>query len=141
MPDVAQGLLRLEVVTPNRLVLNEEVSEVVISGSEGYFGVLPGHLPFLTTLKAGYLTYWQGREVHHLAVSQGFAEVRGDVVSILADTAERAEEIDVDRAERARERAESRLKEWAVGDERIDNARAEAALHRSLARLQAARTR
>jgi F-type H+-transporting ATPase subunit epsilon len=141
MAEVAQGLLQLEVVTPNRQVLREAVSEIVAAGSEGYFGVLPGHLPFLTTLKPGYLTYWRGGTQHQLALSCGFAEVRNDHVSILADTAERAEEIDVDRAQRSRERAETRLKEWAAGNERIDNARAEAALRRSLARLEAARAR
>ncbi len=141
MAEVLQGLLQLEVVTPNRLVLREEVSEVVAPGSEGYFGVLPGHLPFLTTLKPGYLTYWQGGGPHYLALSCGFAEVRNDHVSILADTAERAEEIDAERAERSRERAESRLKEWAAGNENIDHARAEAALRRALARLDAAHTR
>ena len=139
MAEVAQGLLKLQIVTPQRIVVQEDVTEVVAPGSEGYFGVLPGHLPFLTTLKAGYLVYWQSRAAHRLAVSNGFAEVQGDMVSILADTAERAEEIDVARAERARGRAEERLREWSSGNERIDFARAEAALKRALARLDAAR--
>ncbi len=139
MAEVAQGVLKLQVVTPHRIVVDEDVSEVVAPGSEGYFGVLPGHLPFLTTLKAGYLVYWQSGAIHRLAVSNGFAEVRNDAVSILADTAERAEEINVSRAEQARDRAQERLREWASGNERIDFARAEAALKRALARLDAAR--
>jgi F-type H+-transporting ATPase subunit epsilon len=139
MADLGQATLRLNVVTPSRSVVSEEITELVAPGSEGYFGVLPGHLPFLTTLKMGELTYWRGREEHHLAISRGYAEVRGDTVSILADAAERAEEIDVERAERARERAEARLREWAAGKEEIDAVRAEAALYRALARLEVAR--
>ncbi len=139
MAEVAQGSLRLDVVTPSRLVVSEEIAELVAPGSEGYFGVLPGHLPFITTLKMGELTYWKGREEHHLAVSRGYAEVHSDSVHILADAAERAEEIDVQRAERSRERAEGRLREWAAGNEEIDAARAEAALYRALARLEVAR--
>ena len=139
MADVGQTTLKLDVVTPSRLVVSEEITELVAPGSEGYFGVLPGHLPFITTLKMGELTYWMGREEHHLAVSKGYAEVRGETVSILVDAAERAEEIDVERAERARERAEARLREWAAGKEEIDSVRAEAALYRALARLEVAR--
>ena len=139
MADVGQATLRLEVVTPSRLVVSEEITELVAPGSEGYFGVLPGHLPFLTTLKMGELTFWVGREEHHLAISKGYAEVRGDTVSILADSAERAEEIDVTRAERARQRAAERLREWAAGKEEVDATRAETALHRALARLEVAR--
>jgi len=139
MADVGQTTLKLDVVTPSRLVVSEEITELVAPGSEGYFGVLPGHLPFMTTLKIGELTYWMGREEHHLAVSKGYAEVRGETVSILVDAAERAEEIDVERAERARERAEARLREWAAGKEEIDSVRAEAALYRALARLEVAR--
>ena len=131
--------MKLDVVTPSRLVVSEEITELVAPGSEGYFGVLPGHLPFMTTLKIGELTYWMGREEHQLAVSKGYAEVRGETVSILVDAAERAEEIDVERAERARERAEARLREWAAGKEEIDSVRAEAALYRALARLEVAR--
>jgi F-type H+-transporting ATPase subunit epsilon len=139
MADESRAALRLEVVTPARLVVSEAITELVAPGSEGYFGVLPGHLPFITTLKMGDLTYWTGREEHHLAISKGYAEVRDDTVSILADSAERAEEIDVARAERARERAAERLREWAAGKEEIDSARAEAALYRALARLEVAR--
>ena len=81
--------LTLEVATPTRLVVTAEVDEVVIPGSQGYFGVLPGHAPLLATLGIGELTYRIGRDEHHLAVSGGFAEVRNDKVIILADTAER----------------------------------------------------
>ena len=137
MVDAGQATLQLDVVTPTRLVVSERVTEVVAPGSEGYFGVLPDHIPFITTLKAGTLTYWKRKEEHHLAVSRGYAEVRGDRLSILADTAEAAEEVDVARAERARQRAEQRLQEWASGAEAIDFARAEAALQRALARLEA----
>ena len=138
MANAGQPTLRLDVVTPTRLVVSERVTEVVAPGSEGYFGVLPDHAPFITTLKAGALTYWKGKEAHHLAVARGYAEVRGDRVSILADAAEVADEIDVSRAERARERAERRLEEWASGSEGIDFVRARAALQRALARLEAA---
>jgi F-type H+-transporting ATPase subunit epsilon len=136
MANAGQATLQLDVVTPTRLVVSERVTEVVAPGSEGYFGVLPDHIPFITTLKAGALTYWKGKEEHHLAIARGYAEVRGDRLSILADAAEVAEEIDVARAERARERAERRLAEWASGSEGIDFARAQAALQRALARLE-----
>jgi len=137
MADAGQATLQLDVVTPTRLVVSERVTEVVAPGTEGYFGVLPDHIPFITTLKAGTLTYWKGKQERHLAVSGGYAEVRGNRLSILADNAEVAEEVDVARAERARQRAERRLQEWASGAEAIDFARAEAALQRALARLEA----
>jgi F-type H+-transporting ATPase subunit epsilon len=139
MADTGQATLQLDVVTPTRLVVSERVTEVVAPGSEGYFGVLPDHIPFMTTLKAGTLTYWKGKDAYHLAVSRGYAEVRGDRVSILADAAERADEIDVPRAGQARERAEQRLRDWSSGSDAIDSARAEAALQRALARLETAR--
>lgn len=138
MAETGQTTLHLDVVTLARLVVSQEVTQVVAPGSEGYFGVLPAHVPFVTTLKAGNLTYWTGTEAHHLAVSRGYAEVQGDRVNILADSAETAEEIDVARADRARERAERRLEEWLSGSEAVDFVRAEAALHRALARLEAA---
>jgi F-type H+-transporting ATPase subunit epsilon len=129
---VADGLT-LEVATPTRLVVGEVVDEVVVPGSEGYFGVLAGHAPFLTTLGVGELTYRKGRDEVHLAVAGGFAEVRNDRVIVLADTAERPDEIDRPRAERARERAERRLA--GRTDEEIDYGRAGAALSRAAARL------
>jgi F-type H+-transporting ATPase subunit epsilon len=128
--------LTLELATPMRLLLSESVDEVVAPGSEGYFGVLPGHAPFLTTLGIGLVTYKIGREEHHVVVSGGFAEVRNDKVIILADTAERPDEIDVERAERARQRAESRL--FGRTQDDVDYMRAMAALLRAQTRLQAA---
>jgi len=130
---VAEGLT-LEVATPTRLVVAEVVDEVVAPGIEGYFGVLPGHAPFLTTLGIGELMYRRGRDEFHLAVAGGFAEVRNDKVIVLADTAERPTEIDRERAERARQRAEQRLAGRA--QEEIDYARAACALARALTRLQ-----
>ena len=129
--------LTLEITTPMRMVVSEEVDEVVAPGIEGYFGVLPGHAPFLTTLGIGIVTYRIGRDEHQLAIAGGFAEVRNDKVIILADSAERPAEIDVARAERAKERAERRL---TGREEDIDFARAQAALARALTRLQVART-
>ena len=129
--------LTLEIATPMRLVVSETVDEVVAPGIEGYFGVLPGHAPFLTTLGVGIVTYRIGRDEHQLAVSGGFAEVRNDKVIILADTAERPDEIDRARAERARERAERRLS--GRTQEEVDYARCQIALARALTRLQVAR--
>lgn len=128
--------LTLELATPTRLVITAQVDEVVAPGSEGYFGVLPGHAPFLATLGVGELTYRIGRDEYHVAVSGGFAEVRNDKVIILADTAETPAEIDRARAERARDRAEARLS--GRSQEEIDYARATAALARALGRLQVA---
>jgi len=128
--------LSLEVATPMRLVVAELVDEVVAPGIEGYFGVLPGHAPFLTTLGIGELTYRQGRDERHLAIAGGFAEVRNDKVIILADTAETPEDIDRARAERARDRAETRLS--GRTQEEIDYVRASAALAKALTRLQVA---
>ena len=128
--------LTLEIATPVRLAVSETVDEVVVPGIEGYFGVLPGHAPFLTTLGIGEVMYRVGRDERYLAVSSGFAEVRNDKVIVLADTAERPEEIDRTRAERARARAEQRLSGRSQDD--VDFARAAAALARALARLQVA---
>ena len=128
--------LTLEVATPSRLVVSESVDEVVVPGSEGYFGVLPGHAPLLATLGIGMLTYRIGRDEFRLALSRGFAEVRNDKVIVLADAAERPEDIDRERAERARERAERRLA--GRTQEEIDYTRAAAALARALTRLQVA---
>lgn len=128
--------LTLEVATPQRLVVADAADEVVVPGVEGYFGVLPGHAPFLTTLGIGELSYRRGQEEFHLAVAGGFCEVRDDKVIVLADTAERPAEIDRARAERARQRAEQRLAGRA-GDE-VDYARAAAALARAMTRLQVA---
>jgi F-type H+-transporting ATPase subunit epsilon len=128
--------LALELATPTRMVVAESVDEVVVPGSEGYFGVLPGHAPLLATLGIGELTYRIGRDEHHVAVACGFAEVRNDKVIVLADTAELPPDIDRARAERARERAEQRLS--GRTQEEIDYVRASAALARALIRLQVA---
>jgi F-type H+-transporting ATPase subunit epsilon len=128
--------LTLEIATPMRLLVAETADEVVIPGSEGYFGVLPGHAPLLTTLGIGVLTYRRGNEGRLLAISGGFAEVRNDKVIVLSDTAELPEEIDRDRAERARQRAEQRLSGRTQED--VDFARAAGALARALARLEVA---
>ena len=130
----------LELATPTRMLVTAEVDEVVAPGVEGYFGVLPGHAAFLTTLAPGEVVYRSGQQEHHLAVSGGFAEVRPERVIILAEQAERPEEIDRERAERARQRAEMRLQgkgpDGAAGE--IDFARALAALARALTRLHVA---
>ncbi|HEU4369142.1 MAG TPA: F0F1 ATP synthase subunit epsilon [Methylomirabilota bacterium] len=128
--------LTLELATPTRLVVTAEVDEVVVPGSLGYFGVLPGHAPLLATLGIGELTYRIGREEYHVAVSGGFAEVRNDKVIVLADVAETPADIDRTRADRARERAESRLS--GRSQEEIDYTRAACALARALTRLQVA---
>ena len=128
--------LRLELAIPTRLVVSQEVEEVVAPGSEGYFGVWPGHASFLTTLASGAVTYRAGAEERALAVHGGFAEVQGERVMILADSAERPDEIDMARAQRARERAEQRLA--GKTQEEIDYTRALAALNRALSRLQVA---
>ena len=129
--------LTLEIATPTRLVVTDTVDEVVAPGIEGHFGVLPGHAPFLTTLGVGVVTYRTGRDEHHLAIAGGFAEVRNDKVIILADSAERPEEIDRARAEAAKDRAERRLSGRTQVE--IDYARGQAALARALTRLAIAR--
>jgi F-type H+-transporting ATPase subunit epsilon len=128
--------LTLELATPSRLVVSTEVDEVVVPGSQGYFGVLPGHAPLLATLGIGELTYRIEREEYHVAVIGGFAEVRNDKVIILADSAETPADIDRPRAERARERAEARLAGRTQED--VDYARVTTALARALTRLQVA---
>ena len=128
--------LTLEVATPTRLVVADTVDEVVLPGSEGYFGVLPGHAALLATLGVGELMYRKDTAQHHLALTGGFAEVRNDKVIVLAENAERPDEIDRERAQRARDRAERRLAGREGID--IDFARAQAALMRALIRLQVA---
>jgi F-type H+-transporting ATPase subunit epsilon len=126
-----------ELATPARMLVSVEADEVVAPGAEGYFGVLPGHAAMLTTLKPGEVTYRSGQTEHHLAVLGGFAEVRAERVIILAENAERPEEIDRERAERARQRAEMRLQGRSPDGmvEEIDFARALEALARALTRL------
>jgi F-type H+-transporting ATPase subunit epsilon len=126
-----------ELATPARMLVSVEADEVVAPGVEGYFGVLPGHAAMLTTLKPGEVTYRSGQTEHHLAVLGGFAEVRAERVIILAENAERPEEIDRERAERARQRAEMRLQGRSPDGlvEEIDFTRALEALARALTRL------
>lgn len=125
----------LEVVTPERIVVSTEVDEVVLPGVEGEFGVLPGHIPFLTALKVGEMMYRQGDQVEHLAVSWGYVEVTAEAVKVLAETVEKATEIDLTRAEMAREEAEKIL---TAGKEDADYERAKATLEKSVVRLQVA---
>ena len=125
--------LDLQIVTPDRLVIRERVDEVQIPGSEGYFGVLPGHTPFLASLAVGEMWYRKGSEKTYVSLAYGFAEVLPDGVTILAERAERADEIDVSRAEAARARAEERL---ARPTSDLDYERARVALAKSLSRLQ-----
>jgi F-type H+-transporting ATPase subunit epsilon len=127
--------IRLELVTPERLLLSEDVDEVVAPGYEGEFGVLPEHTQYLAILNIGLLRYRRGSETRVIALGGGFAEVNPERMVVLADTAERAEEIDVERARRARERAEAALKELSLDDETY--AKAYAALRRALARMAA----
>ncbi|MBI1955219.1 MAG: F0F1 ATP synthase subunit epsilon [Acidobacteria bacterium] len=125
----------LRIVTPNRQLVSEEIEECQIPGKAGYLGVLPGHAPLISELKVGEFSYRRGREVCYLAVSGGFLEVLPDQVTVLAETAEKAEEIDRERANAAKERAEQRLKH---ADPDTDIHRAVAALERALIRLQVA---
>jgi F-type H+-transporting ATPase subunit epsilon len=129
--------ITLEIATPTRLAVAETVDEIVIPGSQGYFGVLPGHAAFLTTLGIGELMYRIGRDEHYLAVAGGFAEVRNDKVIILADSAETPADIDRARAEKALERAEARLG-GRGGDEQVDFNRARSTAARAFTRLTVA---
>src|SRR4029450_5780813 len=106
----------LQIVTPDRMLVHEKVDEVEIPGVDGYFGVLPGHTALLAALSVGELWYRKGQERTYLAIAYGFAEVLPDRVTILAQLAERAEDIDEERAERARERASGRLEGKAGAD-------------------------
>lgn len=128
--------IRLNVVTPDHLVAHDAVTEVTIPGKDGYLGILPGHAPLLTELGPGQMEYTSGGTKHILAVTGGFAEVLGDRVILLVDAAERAEEIDVPRAERAKERAEELLERADEPD--VDAEAARLALSRAIARLETA---
>ena len=126
--------IRLDIVTAERVVYSEDVDLVVAPGVEGQLGILPHHTPLMTMLAVGELRVRKGDEEFFLAISGGFLEVRPDRVIVLADTAERVEEIDVARAEEAKRRAEERLLDRHAPE--VDAARAEAALRRSLIRLR-----
>jgi len=126
--------LKFEIVTPYGLILSEDVDEVACTGSEGDFGVLPGHVPFFTTLKIGMLSYKKGNATKYVFVNWGYAEVGPDRVMILADSAEKSEDIDVERAKAAMKRAEERLKKA----EEFDFARSTSSLERAVSRIQVA---
>ena len=125
----------LEIVTPDRSLIREEVDEIQLPGSEGYLGVLPGHTPLLTTLQVGELWYRVGQEKHYLAIAGGFVEILPERVTVLAQIAERAQDIDINRAEEAKRRAEERLGKPAP---ELDFERARIAMMKSLIRLQVA---
>ena len=127
--------LQLQIVSADRSLVNETVDEVEIPAADGYFGVLPGHTPLLAVLGAGELWYRQGQDKHYLAIAFGFAEVQAERVTILAQIAEKAEEIDLSRAEAAKKRAEERLAHAAAD---MDAERARIALLKSLIRVQVA---
>jgi F-type H+-transporting ATPase subunit epsilon len=132
--------IELVIVTPERQLLRQTVVEVTLPAGDGCLGILPGHAPLITELGIGELTYRakSAGQDEHLAIISGFAEVLGDRVTVLAETAERPEEIDVARAEEAKKRAEQRLAS-AASDPDVDWARAAIALQRSLIRIQVAR--
>jgi F-type H+-transporting ATPase subunit epsilon len=127
--------LQLQIVSADRPLVNERVDEVEVPGADGYFGVLPGHTPLLAALQVGEIWYRQGQETQYLSIAFGFAEVQPDRVTILAQIAERADEIDAGRAEAARKRAEERL---ATPMADIDFERARIAMMKALIRLQVA---
>ena len=127
--------LQLQIVSADRLLVNEQVDEVQIPGSEGYLGVLPGHTPLLAMLQVGELWYRQGQEKHYLSIALGFVEVQPDRVTILAQIAEPAHEIDLARAEAAKKRAEERLAKPTAD---MDFERARIAMLKALVRLQVA---
>ena len=127
--------LQLQIVSADRSLVSEQVDEVQIPGAEGYFGVLPGHTPLLATLQVGQLWYRQGQTTHDVLIAFGFAEVQPDRVTILAEIAEKADEIDVVRAEAAKKRAEALL---AAPTMDLDFERARIAMLKSLIRLQVA---
>jgi F-type H+-transporting ATPase subunit epsilon len=132
---MAEKLL-LEVVTPDRKLLSAEADVVVLPGVEGQFGILYGHVPFLSALEIGEMYYRDGGKTEYLSVSGGFAEVTGKKVTIVAESAEVGKEIDIERAKRALERAEKRLA--MARTENIDWVRAEAALRRAMMRMKVA---
>ena len=127
---------QLEIVTPSRLLVKDLAEEAQIPGLSGYLGILPGHAPLITELAVGVITYKANGATHTLSVAWGFAEVLQDKVTILAETAERPQEIDIERAQKAKERAEQRLKS---NDLKVDYTRAEDALQRAETRLSVAK--
>jgi F-type H+-transporting ATPase subunit epsilon len=126
---------QFEIVTPEKLVVRDVAEEMQIPAKNGYIGVLPGHAPLITELAVGEITYRNNGYTHHIALAWGFAEVLPEKVTILAENAERADEIDVKRAQEAKERAEQRLRS---GNTEVDFERAQNALQRAETRLQVA---
>ena len=131
------GKIFLEVVTPEKVVVSQDVDMVVAPGTEGGFGVLPGHVLFLSGIIPGEMRFKSGSETVSLAVTTGFAEVSDDKVSVLVDAAEKGTEVDIERAQQAVARARERLAK-GKGAEDIDYARAEVALKRAIARIRVA---
>jgi len=129
--------LNLEVITPEKLALREQVDEVIVPGLDGELGILPDHTPLISQLKTGILSYRQGAQNRRMHVSGGFVEVASDRVSVLSDVAEKPEEIDVARAQLAKERAERRI---GTRGEDIDFSRAELKLQRAMIRIQLGRS-
>lgn len=130
--------IHLEVVTPNGAVVSEDVDIVTAPGVGGEFGVLANHAPFLSTIKTGTLSYKKDRVSKFLMVTGGFTEVSNNKITFLVESAEFGQDIDVERALRAKERAEKRLAQVQQATEKINRVRAEAALQRALARIRAA---
>ena len=128
--------IRLEVVTPNGAVVSEDVDIVNAPGYGGDFGVLANHAPFLSTIRIGLLSYEQGKKRENLMISGGFCEVSNNKITFLVESAEIGRQIDIDRALKAKERAEQRLATSAQHDDLINRTRAEAALQRALARMK-----
>jgi F-type H+-transporting ATPase subunit epsilon len=126
---------QLEIVTPEKLVVKDSAEEMQIPGKNGYLGILPGHAPLISELAVGQISYRNGSETHYLCVAWGFAEVLPNKVTILAETAERGEDVDCARAQKAKERAEKRL---TSGDPEVDVPRAQDALARASTRLEVA---
>ncbi len=131
------AVLHLEVVTPEKVLVSREVDTVVAPGTEGEFGILPGHIPFLSGIIPGEMRYEADGKKEFLAVAEGFSEVSEDRVSVLVDAAERATDIDIERAKNALERARERLARER-GAEDVDFLRAELSLRRAIARLKVA---
>ncbi len=130
--------IHLEVVTPSGPVVSDDVDIVTAPGVGGEFGVLANHAPFLSTIKTGTLSFKKDKQAKYLMVSGGFSEVSNNKVTFLVESAEYGNDIDVDRALKAKERAEQRLAKAAQSTEKLNRVRAEAALQRALARLRAA---
>ena len=134
---MADSTFKLSIVSPERLVLSEEVEEAQVPGRNGYLGILPGHAPMMTELDIGELSYRRGDRTRYLAVTWGYCEVLSDQVIVLAERAERAEEVDRERAQASVERARKRLSN--LRDPEIDFLRARTSLQRALIRVQVGR--